>query len=100
MVAGFADAVGPLAHKLVAGLEAGERAGGETGTLRSAALLVVHTESFPLVDLRIDDDPAPLDALARLWETYAPWTRDFVTRALDPDAATGRPAADHSSTTT
>jgi uncharacterized Ntn-hydrolase superfamily protein len=100
MVAGFADAAGPLAHRLVAGLQAGERAGGETGTLRSAALLVVHTESFPLVDLRIDDDRAPLEALQRLWETYAPWTRDFVTRALDPDAATGRPDADHSSTTT
>jgi uncharacterized Ntn-hydrolase superfamily protein len=100
MVAGFADAAGPLAHRLVAGLQAGERAGGETGTLRSAALLVVHTESFPLVDLRIDDDPAPLEALQRLWETYAPWTRDFVTRALDPDAAAGRPETDHSSTTT
>ena len=63
MVAAFADADGPLARRLVAGLEAGERAGGETGTLRSAAVLVVHTESFPLVDLRIDDDPAPLEAL-------------------------------------
>ena len=100
MVAGFAHADGPLAQRLVAGLEAGERAGGETGALRSAAVLVVHTESFPLVDLRIDDDPAPLEALQRLWETYAPWTRDFVTRALDPDAATGRPEPDHSSTTT
>ena len=100
MVAAFADADGPLARKLVAGLLAGERAGGETGTLRSAAVLVVHTESFPLVDLRIDDDPAPLEALGRLWETYAPWTRDFVTRALDPDAATGRPETGHSSTTT
>jgi uncharacterized Ntn-hydrolase superfamily protein len=100
MVAGFAHADGPLAQRLVAGLLAGERAGGETGVLRSAAVLVVHTESFPLVDLRIDDDRAPLEALQRLWETYAPWTRDFVTRALDPDAATGRPDADHSSTTT
>ncbi len=100
MVGGFASADGPLAQKLVAGLQAGERAGGETGTLRSAALLVVHTESFPLVDLRIDDDPAPLAALQRLWDAYAPWTRDFVTRALDPDVATGRPEADHSSTTT
>ena len=100
MVAGFAHADGPLAQKLIAGLLAGERAGGETGALRSAAVRVVHTESFPHVDLRIDDDPAPLDALGRLWETYAPWTRDFVTRALDPDAATGRPETGHSSTTT
>ena len=98
MVAGFAHAGGPLAQRLVAGLEAGERAGGETGVLRSAAVLVVHTESFPLVDLRIDDDPEPLAALARLWDTYAPWTRDFVTRALEPDAATGQPDPHHSST--
>jgi len=80
-----------LAGRLVAGLRAGDAVGGETGTLRSAALLVVERESFALVDLRVDDDPAPLDALAALWRTYAPWASDFVRRALDPDAATGRP---------
>jgi uncharacterized Ntn-hydrolase superfamily protein len=96
MVAGFAAAAddgAPLAGRLVAGLIAGERAGGETGVLRSAALLVVERESFPLVDLRVDDDAAPLEALARLWAAYAPWTGDFVRRALDPDGATGAPDA-------
>ncbi len=91
MTEAFATTVGPLATRLVQGLRAGERAGGETGELRSAALLVVGSESFPLVDLRIDDGPEPLDALLELWKAYAPWTRDFVTRALDPDAATGQP---------
>jgi uncharacterized Ntn-hydrolase superfamily protein len=92
MVAGFAAAEGaPLAERLVRGLVAGEEAGGETGSLRSAALLVVERESFPLVDLRVDDDERPLDALLRLWAAYEPWTGDFVRRALDPDAATGRP---------
>jgi uncharacterized Ntn-hydrolase superfamily protein len=81
----------PLAERLVRGLLAGEDAGGETGRLRSAALLVVEQESFPLVDLRIDDDERPLHALAALWATYEPWTRDFVRRALDPDGATGQP---------
>jgi uncharacterized Ntn-hydrolase superfamily protein len=105
MVEGFAAAAAagePLAGRLVAGLQAGERAGGETGALRSGALLVVGTESFPLVDLRVDDDAAPLDALAALWRAYAPWAGDFVRRALDPDAATGRPDAHErpSSTTT
>ena len=47
MVAAFADAGGPLARKLVAGLEAGEAAGGETGTLRSAAVLVVRHGGVP-----------------------------------------------------
>jgi uncharacterized Ntn-hydrolase superfamily protein len=56
-------------------------------------LLVVERESFALVDLRIDDDPAPLDALDKLWRTYEPWAADFVRRALDPDAASGKPDA-------
>jgi uncharacterized Ntn-hydrolase superfamily protein len=94
MLAGFADADGPLAGRLIAGLRAGLEAGGETGDLRSASLLVVETESFPLVDLRVDDDPDPLAKLASLWATYAPWTRDFVRRALDPDGATGQPDAE------
>lgn len=92
IAAGFAalpDA--PLATRLIAGLQAGLDAGGETGTLRSAALLVVERESFPLVDLRVDDAADPLTALDALWRTYAPWTRDFVRRALDPDGATGQP---------
>jgi uncharacterized Ntn-hydrolase superfamily protein len=88
-----ADDRGPLAGRLVAGLQAGQAAGGETGALRSAALLVVERESFALVDLRVDDDESPLDALAALWRAYAPWAGDFVRRALDPDAATGRPDA-------
>lgn len=81
----------PLATRLIAGLQAGLDAGGETGTLRSAALLVVERETFPLVDLRVDDAPDPLTSLATLWGAYAPWTRDFVRRALDPDGATGQP---------
>ena len=89
-----AAADAPLAERLVAGLEAGLAAGGETGDLRSAALLVVERESFPLVDLRIDDDPQPLAALRALWHVYAPWTGDFVRRALEPDGATGRPDGD------
>jgi uncharacterized Ntn-hydrolase superfamily protein len=104
MVEGFAMADGgePLAGRLIAGLLAGEAAGGETGALRSAAHLVVERESFPVVDLRVDDDPAPLDALAALWRAYAPWAAEFVLRALDPDAATGRadPHARPSSITT
>lgn len=92
MVEAFAGLHGrPLAERLVAGLEAGLAAGGETGRLRSAALLVVEREPFPLVDLRIDDSDDPLPALRSLWEAYEPWAADFVRRALDPDAAAGRP---------
>jgi uncharacterized Ntn-hydrolase superfamily protein len=91
----FAATSGELAGRLVAAIAAAERAGGETGELRSAALLVVERESFPLVDLRVDDAANPLAALALLWEQYRPWVREFTLRALDPDAAQGA-----SSTTT
>ncbi|HEX3978343.1 MAG TPA: DUF1028 domain-containing protein [Solirubrobacteraceae bacterium] len=76
-----------LCDRLLAALDAGERAGGETGgeKLRSAALLVVERESFPFVDLRIDDDPEPLRRLGVLWETYRPLAEQFVARALTPD---------------
>jgi uncharacterized Ntn-hydrolase superfamily protein len=92
MVTAFAARSGePLAARLVAGLRAGEAAGGETGALRSAALLVVEREPFPLVDLRIDSGADPLTALEALWRDYEPWVADFLRRALDPDAATGTP---------
>jgi uncharacterized Ntn-hydrolase superfamily protein len=87
IASGFTAADGELAGRLIAGLRAGQRAGGETAPLRSAAVLVVERESFPLVDLRVDDAAEPLDALDALWRTYAPWARTFVARALDPDDA-------------
>ena len=76
-----------LCDRLLGALDAGERAGGETGggALRSAALLVVDRESFPFVDLRVDDDPEPLRRLRALWETYRPLAAQFVARALTPD---------------
>jgi uncharacterized Ntn-hydrolase superfamily protein len=85
IVRGFEDARGELADRLLGALLAGERAGGETGTLRSAALLVVEREAFPLVDLRVDDAVDPLAALGWLWGAYRPLAREFVARALDPD---------------
>jgi uncharacterized Ntn-hydrolase superfamily protein len=89
MVDGFAGADGELAARLLAAVLAGAHAGGETGELQSAALLVVERESFPLVDLRVDLASDPLAALESLWTAYQPWVREFVTRALDPDHAGG-----------
>ena len=87
MVDAFAVTEGQLAQRLLAGLRAGLDGGGESGDLRSAALLVVERESFPLVDLRVDAADDPLNELDSLWREYQPWTRTFVTRALDPDHA-------------
>ena len=75
-----------LAGRLLQGLEAGLAAGGETKQVKSAALLVGHEQPFPLVDLRVEFDRAPLAELRFLWETYQPQMEIFVTRAIDPDS--------------
>ena len=78
-----------LAERLLCALEAGLSAGGEHGPVRSASLLTVHRERFPLVDLRVDAADAPIAALRALWAEYIPWIDEFVTRAVDPDHAKG-----------
>jgi len=74
-----------LAERLLQALEAGLAAGGEQKQIKSAALLVVHEQDFPLVDLRIELDPQPLTALRFLWELYQPQAETYVQRAIDPD---------------
>jgi uncharacterized Ntn-hydrolase superfamily protein len=87
MVAAFEAAPGPLGGRLMAALGAGLAAGGEAGPVRSAGLLVVDRESWPFADLRIDWAEDPVGALAEAWAVYAPQAADYVTRALDPEAA-------------
>lgn len=79
----------PLAERLLGALAAGLAAGGENTPVRSAALLVVHEQSFPYVDLRVDDDAAPIDRLAAVWRAYAPQAEDYVQRAITPGEAPG-----------
>lgn len=87
MVAAFeASASEPLAERLILALEAGDAAGGEFRLLKSAGLLVAHEHSFPLVDLRVDFDRAPLKELRFLWEVYRPQVRDYVLKTIDPDS--------------
>lgn len=88
MVASFeADTDQPLAERLMRAIEAGDAAGGELRQLKSAALLVVHRESFAYVDLRVDLSPRPLEELRFLWELYQPSADAYVVRAVDPDKA-------------
>ncbi len=77
----------PLPERLIRAVEAGEAAGSELKQVKSAALLVVHQESFPYVDLRVDLSPRPLAELRFLWELYQPTANDYVVRAVDPDKA-------------
>jgi uncharacterized Ntn-hydrolase superfamily protein len=73
----FEAAEGTLARRLLAALEAGEAAGGDVRGRQSSALLVVPAEGEPwqrTVELRIEDNPRPLDELSRvltLSEAYA-----------------------------
>ncbi|MEJ1976636.1 MAG: DUF1028 domain-containing protein [Acetobacteraceae bacterium] len=85
---GFEAAAGPLAHRLVAGLEAGAAAGGEPYPLRSAALKVGRPGiPFPVVDLRVDLSEAPVAELRHQWAVYQPLMEGYLQRALHPEHA-------------
>ena len=66
----------PLAKRLLDALAAAQRAGGDRRGQQSASLLVVKKDggyggtSDVMVDLRVDDHPAPVDELRRLYEMH------------------------------
>lgn len=66
----LADPGRALVERLIAALAAGERAGGDTGGHRSATVLVVGAEEYPLWDLRIDQSDDPLADLRRLYDSF------------------------------
>ena len=77
-----------LAERLILGLEAGIAAGGETGPVHSAALIVADKMPFYLVDLRVDwDEKNPVEQLRKHWQAYAPQMQDYLNRAINPNAA-------------
>jgi len=76
-----------LVERLLQALAAGEAAGGEFVPVASAAVLVMHRESFPYVDLRVDNHANPIEELHRLWNAYRPQAELYVLRASDPAAA-------------
>ncbi len=72
----FETTDGPLAHRLVAALAAGQAAGGDRRGQQSAAVLVVRTaggyaaRTDRYVDLRVDDHPQPIAELQRLLKLH------------------------------
>lgn len=66
----------PLAERLIDALAAAQRAGGDRRGQQSASLIVVKKDggyggtSDVMVDLRVDDHPAPIDELRRLYEMH------------------------------
>ena len=68
----------PLAERLIVAMEAGEAAGGDKRGKQAAALRVVTTENYPLLDLRVDDHPDPLAELRRLHDVSLERFQPFV----------------------
>ncbi len=72
----FEESTGPLAERLMAALFAAEKVGGDIRGKQSAAILVVKGKSTGkvwedrLIDLRVEDDPYPLDKLDRLLKIH------------------------------
>ena len=86
--AAFETAQGPLAARLMAGLNAGIAAGGEAGPVHSAGLLVARDVAWAVTDLRVDwADEDPVGELMALWARWEPELDGYVTRALRPGAA-------------
>ncbi len=85
MVDGYATAKGSFLRSLLAGLDAGARAGGDARGLMSAAILIL-SEDHPPIDLRVDLSDAPLAALSDLVNAvedrdYSDWVRALPTQA-------------------
>ena len=62
-----AGATLPFAERLLEALAAGEAAGGDKRGKQAAALLVYGSESYPTLDLRVDDHAEPIGELFRLY---------------------------------
>jgi len=77
LVETFTSSAGrPLAERLLDALGAAQAAGGDRRGQQSAALLVVRKDggymgtSDAVVDLRVDDHPAPIDELRRIYHLH------------------------------
>jgi uncharacterized Ntn-hydrolase superfamily protein len=72
MAKAFEDTQGPLAWRMMAALEAADKAGGDKRGKQSAALLVVRDKAGyggyndRMIDFRVDDHAQPIQELARI----------------------------------
>lgn len=67
-----------LPERLVIGLEAGQKAGGDKRGRQSAALLVYKTEAYPYLSLRVDEHAHPVAELRRVFEVARQQLLPFV----------------------
>ncbi|MDP2366577.1 MAG: DUF1028 domain-containing protein [Ignavibacteria bacterium] len=72
----FENSKGPLAERLITALEAAQNEGGDIRGKQSACLLVVKGNPTGniwedrLIDLRVEDNPNPVDEIKRLLKVY------------------------------
>ena len=75
----------PMAERLLMALQAGDKAGGDKRGKQAAALVVVSTEAYADLNIRVDDHPEPIEELCRLYqvahERYIPYRSCMPTRA-------------------
>ena len=77
MVQAFETTAGHLSLRLMAALDAGQAAGGDTRGMQSAAMLIVGKDGGPWLNndvvlrLQVDDSPDPMKELRRLVEQNA-----------------------------
>ena len=65
-------------ERLIAAMEAGERAGGDKRGKQAAALRIHGDEDYPSLDLRVDDHEEPLVELRRLYEKSLERLQPFI----------------------
>jgi uncharacterized Ntn-hydrolase superfamily protein len=79
MVEAFESTNGHLSYRLVAALEAGQKAGGDSRGMQSAALLIVKKDggvwlnNDTVMRLQVDDHEDPIQELGRLVELANEW---------------------------
>ena len=77
MVSAFEKTEGHLSYRLMAALDAGQKAGGDTRGMQSAAILIVKKDggvwlnNDVVMRLQVDDNPEPLVELRRLIDLAA-----------------------------
>lgn len=77
----------PFAERLITAMQAGQRAGGDGRGQQSAGILIFGTEAYPDLSLRVDDHPAPLAELRRLYDLWLiefAAARKYMATAADP----------------
>jgi uncharacterized Ntn-hydrolase superfamily protein len=81
----------PLDERLMRALEAGDEAGGDRRGKQSAALRIHGTETYPALDLRVDEHPDPIPELRRILTIGRLQLAPFVAAMPKHDAPAGPP---------